>query len=89
MYITKGSPFQDLAFKLIESALSPQVQEKMMGEPFMITPTNTKVTFAGEVARVLGVDPARIADRLVFQDWGVINPQRSGWIEKFNREIRL
>jgi putative spermidine/putrescine transport system substrate-binding protein len=89
MYITKGSPFQDLAFKLIESALSPQVQEKMMREPFMITPTNAKVTFAGEVARVLGVDPARIADRLVFQDWGVINPQRSGWIEKFNRDIRL
>jgi putative spermidine/putrescine transport system substrate-binding protein len=89
MYITKGSPYQDLAFKFIESVLSPQVQEKMMQEPFLITPTNTKVKFAGEVARVLGVDPAKITEKLVFQDWEAINQQRSAWIERFNREIKL
>jgi putative spermidine/putrescine transport system substrate-binding protein len=89
MYITKGSPYQDLAFKFIESVLSPQVQEKMMQEPFLITPTNTKVKFAGEVARVLGVDPAKITEKLVFQDWETINQQRSAWIERFNREIKL
>jgi putative spermidine/putrescine transport system substrate-binding protein len=89
MYITKGSPYQDLAFKFIESVLSPQVQEKMMQEPFLITPTNTKVKFAGEVARVLGADPAKITEKLVFQDWETINQQRSAWIERFNREIKL
>jgi putative spermidine/putrescine transport system substrate-binding protein len=89
MYITKGSPYQDLAFKFIESMLSPQVQETMMREPFLITPTNTKVKFAGEVAHVLGVDPAKITEKLVFQDWETINQQRSSWIERFNREIKL
>ena len=89
MYITKGSPYQDLAFKFIESMLSTQVQETMMREPFLITPTNTRVKFAGEVARVLGVDPAQITEKLVFQDWETINQQRSSWIERFNREIKL
>jgi putative spermidine/putrescine transport system substrate-binding protein len=89
MFITKGSPYQDLAFKFIESALSPEVQATMMQAPFLITPTNTKVKFAGEVARVLGVDPDRITEKLIFQDWEIINQQRSAWTERFNREIKI
>jgi putative spermidine/putrescine transport system substrate-binding protein len=27
--------------------------------------------------------------RFVFQDWKKINEQRAGWIERFNREVKI
>jgi putative spermidine/putrescine transport system substrate-binding protein len=89
MYITKGSPYSELAFKFIETTLSPEVQTRMMQPPFLVTPTNGKVKPAGEVARVIGPDITRITDRLVFHDWAAINQGRRELIERFNRDIKL
>jgi putative spermidine/putrescine transport system substrate-binding protein len=43
----------------------------------------------GEIARVLAKDTAELKKKFVFQDWKKINEQRSAWIERFNREIKL
>ncbi len=89
IHIVKNSPMQELALKLIDSALSPEVQAKLMGAPYLIVPTNTKVKMGGEIAKVLAKDHADMKAKFKFQDWKKINEQRSGWIEKFNRDIKL
>jgi putative spermidine/putrescine transport system substrate-binding protein len=87
MHITKNSPNQELAFKLIEAALSPEVQTKLMQEPYLIVPTNAKVQMSGEIAKVLAKDQDDLMKKFVFQDWRTINQGRAAWIDRFNREI--
>ncbi|OYU47613.1 MAG: ABC transporter substrate-binding protein [Rhizobiales bacterium PAR1] len=89
IHIVKNSPNPELAFKLIEASLSPEVQSKLMDSPYLIVPTNTKVKMGGEIAKVLAKDHDEMKKKFVFQDWKKINEQRSGWIEKFNRDIKI
>jgi putative spermidine/putrescine transport system substrate-binding protein len=89
VHLVKNAPNRDLAIALIEAAMSPEVQSKLMDSPYLIVPTNSKVKMAGEVAKVLVKDHDEMKRRFVFQDWKKINEQRAQWIERFNREIRL
>ena len=89
MGMAKQSKNKELAFKLIEAALSPEVQTELMNSPYLIVPTNSKVKMAGEIAKVLAKDTAEMKKKFVFQDWKKINEQRSSWIEKFNRDIKI
>jgi putative spermidine/putrescine transport system substrate-binding protein len=89
IHIVKNTQSKELAFKLIEAALSPEVQAKLMESPYLIVPTNTKVKMTGEIAKVLAKDPEDLKRKFVFQDWKTINQNRPGWIERFNREIRV
>ena len=88
-HIVKNTGAKDLAFALIEAAMSPEVQTKLMAEPYLVVPTNTKVKISGEVAKTLAKDHADMKNKFVFQDWKKINEQRSAWIERFNREIKV
>lgn len=89
MHIVKNSPQKELAFKLIEAAISPEVQTRLMESPYLIVPTNTKVKMGGEIAKVLAKDTDDLKRKFVFQDWKAINQNRAAWIERFNREIRV
>lgn len=87
LHVTKNAPNKDLAFKLIEAALSPEVQAKLMEEPYLVVPTNKKVAMKGVIAKVLAKDQAALMSSFVFQDWKTINEGRSAWIDRFNKEI--
>lgn len=89
IHIVKNSPNKELAFKLIEAALSPEVQTTLMNSPYLIVPTNGKVAMGGEIAKVLAKDQAELQKKFVFQNWAKINEQRGQWIERFNREIKV
>lgn len=89
VHVVKNSPNRELAVALIESAMSPEVQTRLMQSPYLIVPTNTKVKMEGEIAKVLAKDHAEMKKLFVFQDWKKINEQRAQWIERFNREIKL
>ncbi|MEI8403260.1 MAG: ABC transporter substrate-binding protein [Alcaligenaceae bacterium] len=89
IHIVKNSPNRELAVALIEAAMSPDVQTKLMQSPYLVVPTNSKVKMEGEIAKVLAKDQADMKKRFVFQDWKKINEQRPQWIERFNREIKL
>lgn len=89
IHIVKNSPNRELAVALIEAAMSPEVQTKLMQSPYLVVPTNSKVKMEGEIAKVLAKDQADMKKRFVFQDWKKINEQRAQWIERFNREIKL
>ena len=60
-----------------------------MKSPYLIVPTNTKVKMGGEIAKVLAKDHDDLKKKFVFQDWKKINEQRSAWIERFNRDIKI
>jgi putative spermidine/putrescine transport system substrate-binding protein len=89
IHVVKNSPNRDLAVALIEAAMSPAVQTKLMQSPYLIVPTNTKVKMEGEIAKVLAKDHADMKKRFVFQDWKKINEQRAAWIERFNRDVKV
>ena len=89
VHIVKNSPNKALAALLIDTALSPEVQARLMESPYLIVPTNGKVKMGGEIAKVLAKDQADMKKKFVFQDWKKINENRAGWIDRFNREIKL
>jgi putative spermidine/putrescine transport system substrate-binding protein len=88
-HIVKNSPNKELAFKLIEAAMSPEVQTALMQSPYLVVPTNTKVKMAGPITKDLVADHEAMVKSFVFQDWAKINEQRAGWMDRFNREIRI
>lgn len=89
IHIVKNTKNKDLAVALIEAAMSPDVQTRLMQSPYLVVPTNSKVQMQGEISKVLVKDQAELKKRFVFQDWKKINEQRAQWIERFNREIKL
>jgi putative spermidine/putrescine transport system substrate-binding protein len=89
IHIVKNTKNKDLAVALIEAAMSPEVQTRLMQSPYLIVPTNSKVQMQGEISKVLVKDQAELKQKFVFQDWKKINEQRAQWIERFNREIKL
>lgn len=89
IHIVKNTKNKDLAVALIEAAMSPEVQTRLMQSPYLVVPTNSKVQMQGEISKVLVTDQAELKKKFVFQDWKKINEQRAQWIERFNREIKL
>lgn len=89
IHIVKNSPNKALAAQLIDVALSPEVQTKLMQAPYLVVPTNAKVKMEGEIAKVLAKDTADLKKKFVFQDWKKINEQRAAWIDRFNKEIKV
>lgn len=89
IHIVKNTRNKDLAVALIEAAMSPDVQTRLMQSPYLVVPTNSKVQMQGEISKVLVKDQAELKQKFVFQDWKKINEQRAQWIERFNREIKL
>jgi putative spermidine/putrescine transport system substrate-binding protein len=89
IHVVKNSPNRELAFKQIEASLAPEVQTTLMKSPYLIVPTNSMVKMGGEIAKVLAKDTDELKKKFVFQDWKKINEQRSAWIERFNREIKI
>ncbi len=89
IHIVKNSPNKALAAALIDTAMSPEVQLRLMNSPYLIVPTNSKVKMGGEIAKVLARDQADMKKKFVFQDWKKINEQRASWIDRFNREIKV
>jgi putative spermidine/putrescine transport system substrate-binding protein len=89
IHIVKNSPNKALAAQLIDVALSPEVQGRLMQSPYLVVPTNGKVKMDGEIAKVLAKDTAEMKSKFVFQNWKKINENRAAWIDRFNREIKL
>src|SRR4026207_1454418 len=83
--VTRGSKNKELAWKLIDAYLSPEVQTAFATELFW-SPTNKTVKLPADVARK-GIGPGDI-DKPVLFDWAQVAKQRPQWTEKWNREMR-
>jgi len=74
------------AHRYINTSIDPEMQALLQQPPAMFIPTNMRTPLAPEVAALVGSHDAM--GRFIQHDWSVINPQRPGWIERFNREVR-
>jgi putative spermidine/putrescine transport system substrate-binding protein len=84
--VTKGSKNKDLAWKLVDAYLSPEVQTAFATELFF-SPTNKTVKLPADVARKIINGPADV-DKLVLFDWAKVARQRPQWTERWNKELR-
>ncbi len=84
--VTRGSKQRDLAWKLIDSYLSPEVQLTFATELFF-SPTNRNVKLPSDVAGKIISGPKDV-ERLFIFDWSQIAQQRPAWTERWNKEIR-
>jgi putative spermidine/putrescine transport system substrate-binding protein len=86
MHIHARSAVVNEAHQYINVSLEPAIQAALQQPPPMFIPTQTRTPLAPEIAALVGSHDA--LSRFIQHDWGVINPQRPAWIERFNREVR-
>ncbi len=83
LHISKGTDAAELAYKYFDTVLDADVQAALMKAPYNFMPANK------DVALLPGL-PIKNLEELsgfIVHDWTKINPQRSAWIEKFNKEM--
>jgi putative spermidine/putrescine transport system substrate-binding protein len=86
--IIKNAKNRDNAKKLIEVILEPDVQRAMEAEPYVMLPTTTKVKLTGQNAQ-LAPSVEDLLKKGSFLDWSKFIDARPGWVDRFNREIKL
>lgn len=84
--VTRGSKNKELAWKLIDAYLSPEVQLAFATELFF-SPTNKTVKVPADVAKKIISGPADV-EKLVLFDWAQVAKQRPQWTERWNKEMR-
>ena len=84
--VTRGSKNKELAWKLVDAYISPEVQLAFATELFW-SPTNRTVKLPPDVAKKVISGPAEVEKLLLF-DWNHIAKQRPQWTERWNREMR-
>jgi len=85
MIHARSSSVED-AHRYMNLALDPDIQGQMQRSAGMFIPTNTRTPLTPEIAALVGSHDS--LSRFIQHDWSIINPQRPGWIERFNREVR-
>jgi putative spermidine/putrescine transport system substrate-binding protein len=88
LHLVKNAQQPDFAVQYIDSHLAPEVQRDMEQGPYYVIPTSGKVSYEGRVAQQIAKSADELG-RFRYQDWSKISPNRSEWIERFNREIKL
>ncbi|TVQ34569.1 MAG: extracellular solute-binding protein [Geminicoccaceae bacterium] len=84
MHVAKDAEFPDEAYKYIDTVVSADVQTQLMQPPNNFIPVNADV----DLLPSLPMAALAEIETFVRHDWSVINPQRPGWIERFNREVQ-
>jgi putative spermidine/putrescine transport system substrate-binding protein len=85
-HIVKNTRNADLAAAYVNAAISPEVQQRMGDRPYLLVPTNRKVQFS-EGLRQYAKDAATL-EKFHTVDWARLNPRRSEYIDRFNREVK-
>jgi putative spermidine/putrescine transport system substrate-binding protein len=83
MHLVKGTREMENAYRYIDVVVSSGVQEALSKPPFNFVPVNKAVPLGADL-------PMRSLDQMasfVTHDWAKINPLRSDWIQRFNREM--
>lgn len=77
-----------LAAAFLNEMLSLKVQTAMAEAPYYFLPVNQNVKISGVLAEKLGASTEEALNKLVLLDWSKINPQRTAWIERFDKEVQ-
>ena len=87
MHVVKNTKNPDLAAAYINAALSPEVQTQMAAAPYFVAPVSSKAVFSpGLQAYARNMTEITAMNGV---DWAKLNPRRSEYIDRFNREVRV
>jgi putative spermidine/putrescine transport system substrate-binding protein len=86
-HIIKNGKNPDLAAAYINTIIDPEVQAKLGSAPYYLVTTNSKVPFSPGLQKHVK-DMAEL-ETFKTVDWLKFNPHYLGYIDRFNREIRL
>lgn len=90
LQVVRNSRVVELATAYVDTALSLEVQSAMAQPPYNFLPTHQDAPIPEELAQKLGKSSSDRLDEVVFiPDWQAINPNRSAWIERFDREVTI
>lgn len=78
----------ELAAAFLNETLSLEVQTAMADAPYYFLPSNQNVELSGILAEKLGASTEEALSNLVLLDWSQINPSRTEWIERFDKEVQ-
>jgi putative spermidine/putrescine transport system substrate-binding protein len=90
LQVVRNSQATKLATAYVDTALSLEVQNAMAQPPYNFLPTHQDATIPVELAQLLSENARdRVDARIFIPDWQAINPNRSAWIERFDREVKI
>jgi putative spermidine/putrescine transport system substrate-binding protein len=84
----KNAKNRDNAKKLMETIFDPDVQRGIEAEPYVMLPTHNKVKLTGQNA-TLAPSVNDLLAKAHFLDWEKFVDLRPGWVDRFNREIKV
>ena len=86
--IVQNNQDPKLALEYLDTVMSPPVQTGLEAAPWVMMPTNKKVSLTGANLTV-----AKSVDDLVstnaLLDWTKFQPLRGGWITRFSKEVKI
>lgn len=83
-----NSKNREAANALLDTIFDLDIQTAFEADPYVLIPTNTKVKLTGQNA-LLASDVENLLSQGEFLDWTKLVDQRPGWVDRFNREIKL
>ncbi|WP_341894742.1 extracellular solute-binding protein [Ferrovibrio terrae] len=86
--VIKNARNAELAQKVVDLLIDPAVQAQLEAAPWIMMPANPKVALTG-FNRDVGATVGEVLKRGIFLDWTKFIASRPGWVERFNREIRV
>ena len=86
--LIKNSKSPEAALQLADMLLDPEIQVKLEASPWVTMPSNPSVPLTGQNREI-----AASVDELLkmgrFLDWKRFVDLRAGWIDRFNKEVRI
>ncbi|MGE0153465.1 MAG: extracellular solute-binding protein [Reyranellaceae bacterium] len=86
--VIKNARNPQTAQKVIDIMIAPEIQTKLEAAPWSMMPAHPAVKLTG-FNTVLGDTVEAVLKRGAFLDWTKFVALRPGWVERFNREIRI
>ena len=83
MHVAKGTESAENAYKYLDLVIGKDVQAALTPAPYNFLPVNKDVPLTPDM-------PMKSLDEMakyINHDWAKINPLRSAWIEKFNKDM--
>ncbi len=86
--IVKNNQDPKLALDYLDTVMDPAVQKGLEATPWVMMPTNRKVALTGPNLTIAKSVEDLIANNVLL-DWTKFQHLRSGWIDRFNKEVKL
>ncbi|WP_088889412.1 ABC transporter substrate-binding protein [Leptolyngbya ohadii] len=88
--VSKPKSGVDAAAAYVETALGKEAQSILSASPYYFVPSDKTVQLDAAITEKIGAKTStEFIQKANVLDWATINQQRSTWIERFNKEVKV